>query len=84
MGVHRENGYSASIEAFLIIDGHRFALAKTNEAEFYLAESCESPPNTDAEMLIVIDGASDTQRVTLPDGIVLGQCCVRYEVAVPF
>ena len=84
MGIHRDNGYSASVEAFLVIGGTRFALAKTNGEEFYLAESCEAPPNTDADMLIIIDGTTDSQRVTLPDGVVMGQTRVRYEVAVPF
>lgn len=85
MGIVRENGYSASIEGYLIVAGRRFRLAKTNGVELVLADaSCQCAPGTEAELLIIVDGDNDTTRITLPTGITLGQGRVRYEEFVPF
>lgn len=84
MGISRENGYSASVEGFLVVGDVRYRLAKTNGETFTLAESCEVAPLTEAEMLIIVDGDADSQRIVLPDGIAQGQTCVAYQRAVPF
>jgi len=85
MGIHREGGYSATVEGFLLVGDSRFRLAKTNHEKFILSEPCELPPGTEAAFEIIVDGDVDTTRITLPDGIVLGQGYVRYENnLVPF
>jgi hypothetical protein len=85
MGINRENGYSASVEGFLVVNNSRFRLAKTNGIHFVLAEpSCELPPKTDADLVIIVDSTTASKRVTLPDGVMLGQRLVKYEEVVPF
>ncbi len=84
MGIHRENGYSACIEGFLLVAGARYRLAKTNGIDFVLAEPCELAPGTNGELLIIVDGDCDSKQITLPDGVLRGQTRVRYEGAVPF
>ena len=80
----REYGYSASVEGFLVANGSPFRLAKTNGVTFVLAEACELPLNTEADLVIIVDGDSDSKRIVLPDGVALGQMSVRYLEAVPF
>ena len=84
MGIHREHGYSASVEGFFVLQGTRIRLAKTNGCTFVLAERCELAPGTTGELLIIVDGQEDSKMVTLPEGAISGQTLVRYEVAAPF
>ena len=78
MGIHRENGYSASVEGFLIVGTVRYRLAKTNTATLLLIDACELAPQTQAELLIIVDGVEDCQSIVLPDGVALGQSVVPY------
>ena len=84
MGVYRQNGYSADVEAFFVVGDERFRLAKSNACTFVLAESCELPPDTEGDLLTIIDGQRDSRRVVIPDGVVKGQTAVGYTVLVPF
>lgn len=59
-------------------------MAKTNGVTFVLAEPCELPPATEGELVIVVDGVSDSKRIVLPYGVALGQTSVRYDVVAPF
>jgi hypothetical protein len=84
MGIQHEHGYSAEVEGFLVIRGERVRLAKTNAHALVLAESCELPPGAVGELLIIVDGKSDSRLVTLPSGVCKGQTLVNYQVAAPF
>lgn len=85
MGIVREDGYSASVEGFLVIDeSTRLRLAKTNGFSLLLAEPCELPAGTEADLLIIIDGTSDSKRVVLPEGATADNPEVKYLAAVPF
>jgi hypothetical protein len=84
MGIQRENGYSASVEGFFVLNGNRLRLAKTNGRAFVLAEPSEFAPGTAGELLVIVDGQEDSRRVMLPDGAVSGQTLVNYTVVAPF
>lgn len=84
MGAHHEYGYSADVEAFFVSTGKRFRVAKTNGWAISLAESCDLPPGTEGDLLIIVDGNARSQRVVLPDGVEAGQTTVKYMVAAPF
>ena len=84
MGTHHKDGYSADVEGFLVVDGQRTRLAKTNGSEFVLAEPCELTPGTEGELLVIVDGNKHSRRVTLPDGISEGQTVVVYNIVAPF
>jgi hypothetical protein len=84
MGIHHSDGYSADVEGFFIVGELRIRLAKTNGSAFFLAESCELPPGTEGDLLVIIDGKSTSRHVEITDGIVPGQTLVRYQTAVPF
>ncbi len=84
MGTHREDGgYSASVDGFLVIEGQRIRLAKTNGYSFVLAEPCELAPDTEGDMQIIVDGAADSTRIALPQGTRAGQTVVEYKVVAP-
>jgi hypothetical protein len=84
MGIHRENGYSATVEGFFVLRGERIRLAKTNGSAFVLAEPRDLPAGTTGELLVIVDGQKDSKAVTLPEGATTGQTHVSYKVAAPF
>jgi hypothetical protein len=84
MGTQHKHGYSADVEGFLVIEGKRIRLAKTNGQTLVLAEMCELPPGIEGELLVIVDGFSDSKRVVVKDGILPGQTIVEYEVTAPF
>ena len=84
MGIQRENGYSASVEAFLIVADQHIRLAKTGPNKVTLVEPCELSPGTEGELVIVVDGHRDSRTVVLDDGAICGRQEVRYSAAVPF
>jgi hypothetical protein len=84
MGIRRENGYSASITAYLSIAGQRIQIAKLNRDYLTLAESCELAPATEAQLNVIIDEKKSTQMVLLNDGASAGQREVRYSMLAPF
>ncbi|HEV7222094.1 MAG TPA: hypothetical protein VGN42_05290 [Pirellulales bacterium] len=84
MGTRHESGYSADVEAFFVTAGKRIRVAKTSHVELSIAESCELPPGTEGDLLIIVEGNARSQRVLLPEGVEPGQTRVKYEVAAPF
>jgi hypothetical protein len=84
MGIHDEDGYSAAVEGFFVVDQRRSRLAKTNGSTFTLAEHCVLPPGTEGDLLVIVDGKSSSRRVEVTDGILPGQTVVGYRAAVPF
>lgn len=84
MGIQRVNGYSASVEAFLIVGERRLIVAKTRRDAVVLVEPCELAAGTTGELEIIVDGHRNSRSVVLDDGASLGRREVRYSEAVPF
>lgn len=84
MGVHHEDGYSASVEGYFVIGERRIRLAKTNGNTFVLAEPCELAPGTVGDLVVIVDGEENVRSVAVVDGIIAGQTVVSYEVMAPF
>jgi hypothetical protein len=84
MGIRRENGHSASIAAYLSVEGQRVQVAKMNRDHLTLADACELAPETEAQLNIIIDEKKSTRMILLNDGVVAGQREVRYSVLAPF
>ncbi len=84
MGRYHADGYSASVEGFLVIGDRQIRVAKTNEAFITLAERCELPAGTEGELIVTVDGDSFSQTIRLPSGITVGQSTTAYTVAAPF
>ena len=56
MGVHHEDGYSASVEGYFVVGDKRFRLAKTNGCTSVLAEPCELRARTYGQIVVIVDG----------------------------
>jgi hypothetical protein len=84
MGIRRENGYSATVAAYLTVGGQRVHIAKMNREYLTLADACELAPETEAELNVVVDDQKATQMILLVDGVSAGQREVRYSVLAPF
>jgi hypothetical protein len=84
MGVQRENGYSASVAAYLVIGNQRLPVAKLNRDYLTLVEACELAPETEAQLNIIIDEKKSTRMILLNDGVAAGRREARYSVLSPF
>ncbi len=84
MGIQRENGYSAFVEAFLVVGDQRIRIAKTGAGTVTLAEPCELAPGTQGRLIVSVDGNEDAQSVVLDDGAIRDRHLVRYSMAAPF
>ncbi|BBO30835.1 hypothetical protein [Lacipirellula parvula] len=84
MGIQRDNGYSATVQAFLAVGESMIRLAKTGRTTLTFAEACELPPGTEGELVVCVDGHRDTRGVVLLDGLTLGQRVAAYAVTAPF
>jgi hypothetical protein len=84
MGIQRENGYSASVEAFLAFGERRLSVAKTGRDSVVLVEPCELPRGTECELVTIVDGRRNSRSIVLDEGAISGRREVRYSVAVPF
>jgi hypothetical protein len=83
MGIQRENGYSASVEAFLVLGEQHISVAKTGRDTVTLVEPCDLPPGTEGELVMIVDGHRESRAVVLDDGANRERREVRYSVAVP-
>ena len=84
MGITWHDGYSTTIESYLVVDESRYRIAKTNAQNITLSEDCELAPGTVAEMRITIDGDTRSKLVRLPDGVPRGCRQFAYQVEAPF
>ena len=84
MGIQRENGYSATVEAFLIVGDQHIRLAKTGPEKVVLVEPCELAPGTEGQLVMIVDGYREARTVVLDEGADGERREVRYSVAVPF
>jgi hypothetical protein len=84
MGIFHKDGYSASVEAFLVIDGQQLKIAKTSRDTLTFAQPCELPPGSEGTLSITVDGCESTRLVVLDDGVLNGNQLARYSTAAPF
>jgi len=84
MGIHREFGYSASVEGFFVCDGREHRLAKSNGTSFVLVEPCQLAPGTCGDLVVIVDGHRDSRQVSLPSGAMPDRAAVTYHVIAPF
>ena len=84
MGVSHNDGYSATVEAFLLIGEQRLKVAKVGRDLLTFSHSCELPPGAEGTLTIKIDGDESTRLIALDDGAFAGSDSVRYSTAAPF
>lgn len=84
MGVYHADGYSATVEGFLVVADRRMRLKKSNGEEVVLSEASEVPAGAVGELVVIVDGDEHRETVRLPEGATLESRIVRYEVAAPF
>lgn len=84
MGKHWKDGYSATIESYIIAGRSKYRLATTNDQILTLVDDCSLAPGTEVTMEITVDGDAARQQILLPDGVLPGSRRARYEVVAPF
>lgn len=84
MAIQRKKGYSATVAAYLTVGPVNIRIAKLNSQKLTLAEFCELPPRTEAELNVIVDRRKSARTVLLVNGVAHGQREVPYSVLVPF
>ena len=84
MGTFHKDGYSATVEAFLVIGDQRLKVAKVSRDTLTFSQPCELPPGAEGTLSIKIDGDETTCLVALEDGVFHGSDSARYSTAAPF
>ncbi|MBX9789788.1 MAG: hypothetical protein K2Y37_12795 [Pirellulales bacterium] len=84
MGIHRQFGYSATVEGFFVCGGREHRVAKSNGSSFVLIEPCRLAPGTCGDLVVIVDGHRNSRQVSLPDGALAGRATVAYQVVAPF
>ena len=83
MGISHNDGYSATVEASLLIEDQRLKLAKVGRDRLTFSHPCELPTGAEGTLTIKIDGDESTRLVALDDGAFTGSDSVRYSTAAP-
>jgi hypothetical protein len=78
MGQRWLDGYSAAVEIYLIVDGTRHDVAQIGDGSLILREEVDIEPDTDAKLVMIIDGHEEMETVVLPKG------ASRSDKVVPF
>jgi hypothetical protein len=72
------DGYSAHVDAYLIIDGKRYDIAQVGAGALILRKPETISAGTQAKLVVSIDGNEDTEEVCLGEGASVSQAVVPY------
>jgi hypothetical protein len=61
--------YSATVDLRLRVNGRILDVGQVGHKFLILAEPCEVPPGTEADLIVTVDGKETVQRVELHEGI---------------
>lgn len=68
MGQRWFDGYSAQVEIFLLVDGKRYEVAQIGAGSLVLRGKFSIPPNTEAKLIIRIDGHEERDTILICNG----------------
>jgi hypothetical protein len=69
MIANKSGGYSASIDLRLRVSGSEYRVAQVGESFLIMRDKITVPPETDAEVIITVDGDRFVHPVFLHQGI---------------
>ena len=78
MALHWPDGYSAQIDAYLLVNGERYAVAQVVGGALILRQPQQIAAGTPARLVIAIDGHEKVQSIVLGEGASVGQQLVPY------
>jgi hypothetical protein len=70
-------GYSAKVEIYLHVAGHKLNVARIRGGQLELRDRIDLPPG-DAEVVISVDGVPSAMPVVLANGISSGSAFVEF------
>ena len=62
-------GHSAKVEIHLHVAGHKLNVARIRGGQLELRDRCDVPPNSEATVVMSVDGRESVMPVVLADGI---------------
>lgn len=78
MGQHWIDGYSAHVEIYLLIEGERYEVAQIGPGTLVLRGEGKIPPNTQAKLVIKIDGIEEEDTILICNGVETARQEVQY------
>jgi hypothetical protein len=80
MGIQHSDGYSASVEAYLVVGDRRISVAKAGWDAVVLTEPCELLAGSTARLEVIVDGHLESKPILLDDGATGPHHTVRYSI----
>jgi hypothetical protein len=68
MGNAWQDGYSAHVDLYLLIDGEQIGVSQVGPGWFILQDDRHLPPGSEGELVVAIDGSEKRQHVFLHHG----------------
>ncbi|HEX4146901.1 MAG TPA: hypothetical protein VHY91_25615 [Pirellulales bacterium] len=79
MGKRWKDGYSASVELYVLVGDKRFGVAQVGPSFFVLKDQeVAIPPGTDGRLVIIIDGREKSYPIFMQRGALAGCDEVAY------
>jgi hypothetical protein len=78
MGIQWKDGYSAQVEIYLVVGDQKLDVAQVGPGWFILQEPNALPPETEAELVITVDGRETRRHVFIHDGALVDAKEVAY------
>jgi len=78
MGIRWKDGYSAQVEIYLLVGEDKLPVAQVGPGWFILQEPCAIVPETEAELVIVVDGEETHRHVFIHEGSIVENKEVSY------
>jgi hypothetical protein len=71
--------YSATVDLRLRVHGRILDVGQVGHRFLILAETCDCPAGTEAELVVTVDGKETVQNVVLPDGTAARNGIVHFQ-----
>jgi hypothetical protein len=78
MGIQHSDGYSASVEAYLIVGDRRISVAKTGRDAIVIGEGADLPAGAAGKLQVIVDGHVESKSIVLKGAANEHECSVPY------
>lgn len=73
-------GHSSTVRGWLVVDGNHLPLAQVGPGLCVLRHAIDVAPNTEAQLIIEIDGDQRRRDIILHEGITAGSAAAKFQI----
>ncbi|MEX1028245.1 MAG: hypothetical protein WD049_09615 [Candidatus Paceibacterota bacterium] len=76
----RITGHSSTVRGWLLVEGQHLPLAQVGPGICVLREAINIAPNTEAQLMVEVDGDQRRRDVILHEGITAGSAAAKFQI----